>query len=144
MGNKRGVSEVITNILLILLSVVAVAILWAFLQPIFTKSGAKLEQAEACLSANFEIMQCTAYSDSANVSVKRNAGMANIREIKLIFEKFDGSTSAIVQNNTPAELETRVYSVNLGFDAERVSVAAGIADKDEKISYCNPSQPVDC
>jgi FlaG/FlaF family flagellin (archaellin) len=146
MTNKRGLSDVVTTVLIVLLTIVAIAILWSFLQPMFTKSGAKIQQAEACLSVNLEVTRCTAAD--AGVIVKRNPGVADLKSIKLIFDKGDGTTS--VQNCTasvPQELGSAVCPGSLtaiGFAPTKVSIAAGIADAQGVVTYCNPTQPSAC
>jgi len=140
MSNKKGLSDVVTTVLIVLLTLVAIAILWSFLQPMFTRSGTKIQQAEACLTASLEVSSCTVTS----VTVKRNAGDVNITEIRFIFEKADGSTSVVANSTVPGELGTNLYSNILGLNAKSVSVAAGIADAQGNINYCNPTQPVAC
>lgn len=144
MINKRGLSDVVTTVLIVLLTLVAIAILWSFLQPLFTKSGTKIQQAESCLSVNLEVTSCVVSGTGANVTVKRNAGAANVGEIRLIFGKDDGSTGVVNRSDTPQELETKFYSFDLGFGAKSVAVAPGIADSQGAINYCNPTQPVAC
>jgi hypothetical protein len=141
MTNKKGISDVVTTVLIVLLSIVAIAILWSFLQPMFTKSGAKIQQAEACLSVNLEVTRCVV---DGSVTVKRNPGAANLKEIKLIFENPDGSTSVLNSTNVPDELGSVVYPNTLDFMPKSVAVAAGVADAQGVVGYCNPTQPVVC
>ena len=144
MNNKRGVSEVITTVVIILISIIAIAVLGSFLLPLIAKSGSKVQQAEACLTVSIEVPSCVVAATSANVTVRRNAGTANMEEIRLIFEQETGATKVVSESIVPSELETRIYSEELGFSAKRVSAAAGIADSQGNINYCNPTQPVAC
>jgi hypothetical protein len=149
MSNKKGISDVVTTVLIVLLSLVAVAIVWSFLSPLITKSGTQIAQTQACLSASLEVSGCNL--DTADtiwnysVTVKRNAGTANITSIKLIFGKTDGSTVVKEQPSAPEELGTNLYSgVVVGSNAKEVSVAAGIKDAKGAVGYCTPSQPTIC
>lgn len=142
--NKKALSDVVTTVLIVLLTLVAIGILWSFLQPLFTKSGAKIQQAEACFAVNLEISGCSVSATDANVTVKRNAGSANVKEVRLIFGKADGSTMVVNQSDVPSELETKFYMSSLGFSAKSVAVAPGVADSQGTINYCNPTQPVTC
>ena len=142
MVNKKGLSDVVTTVLIVLLTLVAIGVLWSFLQPLFTKSGSKIQQTEACLSLDLEVVNCRALS--GNVTVKRNPGAANLKEIRLIFEKSDGSTSVVNSTNFPDELGTVIYANTLGFEPKSVAIAAGVADAQGVISYCTPKQPVTC
>lgn len=144
MNDKKGLSDVVTTVLIILISIIAIVVLGSFLLPLVTKSGTNIEQAESCLTASLEVSSCKVTDTSANVTVKRNAGAASIGEIRLIFENPSGETSVVANSTVPEELGTKVYSKNLGFRAKGVSVAAGIADAKGNINYCNPTLSVKC
>ena len=145
MQNKKGLSDVVTTVLIVLLTIVAIAILWSFLQPMFTSSGQKVQTQTACLSLSLEATNCVSNAGGANVTVKRNPGVAALKQVKIVFENPDGSTS-VVTNDTvlPGELETKLYSSALTFKAKSVSVAGGIDDGKGGVVYCNPTQPVGC
>jgi len=145
MQNKKGISDVVTTVLIVLLTIVAIAILWGFLQPLFTKSGTKVQMAEQCLTISLEVPSCVTTDTTASVSVKRSPGAANLKEVKVILSKPDGSTVVSTQTEFPDELETKLYSdIDVGDKATKVSVAAGIADAQGVVSYCSPTQPVNC
>lgn len=144
MSNKKGISDVITTVLIVLLSLVAIAIVWSFISPLITKSGQQVAQTQACLSASLEVTDCKLSGTMYNVTVHRNAGAADVKEIKLIFAKSDGTSQAINQSsNLPGELETKLYQVPFS-NASNVAVAAGIADAKGNVGYCTPSQPTNC
>jgi hypothetical protein len=147
MNNKKGISDVVTTVLIVLLSLVAVAIVWSFLSPLITKSGTQISQTQACLNANLEVTNCKLDSVTTyNVTVHRSAGTAEVTgmTLKLIFAKADGTSNSSIAYPAPEELETALYPVTVGFDAENVAVAAGIPDAKGDINYCTPSQPVAC
>lgn len=141
MQNKKGLSEVVTNVLMIALVVIAVAAIAYFIIPMVTKSGEKVQQAGACLSVNMEVTSCAV---DGTVAVKRGAGEGDIEEMKLIFERADGSTQVVTDSDVPEQLGTSVYTNELDFKPAKVSVAAGIADSKGAIGYCTPTQPVAC
>ena len=145
MENKKGLSDVVTTVLIVLLTIVAIAILWGFLQPMFTKSGAKVQQAEACLSMNLEVVRCTFNATNTLVTVRRGAGAANLKEVKLVLESsVDGSTNVITSTTVPTELGSVIYPApKLGYNKSAV-VAAGLADEQGDVNYCTPTQPVTC
>ena len=65
---KRGMSEVVTTVLIILIVIAAVAIIWAAIRPAIQSAG---EQVTAdCFTTSFEVVSCTGNI----VTVKRNAG----------------------------------------------------------------------
>ena len=59
MNSKRGLSDVVTTVLIILLAVAAVSALWIIVKPLIDKSGATLSNNELCLKNNVEIKACT-------------------------------------------------------------------------------------
>ncbi len=146
MHNKKGLSEVVTNVLIILLVVVAVGLLWGFLSPLFTKGGDKITQAESCINLEVSPIKCAIMGNSTNITVKRNEAKADIKELKVIFELADGSTTSVAQTtNLPAELETKVYTnVSVGAVAKKFSIAVGLANADGTVSYCKESARQDC
>jgi len=148
MNNKKGISDVVTTVLIVLLSLVAIAVVWSFLSPLITRSGTQIAQTEACLSASLEVSTCklniAGTTWSYNVTVKRNAGTADVTSIKLIFGKADDSATPFEQTSAPDELEVKAYSLNVGFNARDVAVAAGIKDAKGVVGYCTPSQPINC
>jgi 5,10-methylene-tetrahydrofolate dehydrogenase/methenyl tetrahydrofolate cyclohydrolase len=70
MMNKKGVSAVIANVLIILLVVAAVAILGAIIKPTIEGAKDEIESSTACQQLNMEILSCT----SAEAVVYRGAG----------------------------------------------------------------------
>ncbi len=148
MTNKRGLSDVVTTVLIVLLTIVAIAILWSFLQPMFTSSGQKVQTQQQCLALSLEVTACQSTATVSNATIKRNPGVASLKELRLVFENADGSTKVVPITDAayvPAELETKLVPAgNLGFDAVKVSVAGGIDDGKGSVSYCNPTQPVSC
>lgn len=148
MKNKKGISDVVTTVLIVLLAVGAVAILGYFLLPMLTKSGGKITQAEACMSVSLEVTNCSATTTA--LTVERNAGAGSLKIIKFIFENPSGEK--VVRNSTivPDELGSKVYIapydpiIPAGFVLKKVSVAAGMADETGVLFYCNPIQAVSC
>jgi hypothetical protein len=143
--NKKGLSDVVTNVLIILLVVVAIGILWYFVSPLITKSGEKIQQGQQCLNLNLDAVICKVSGVDAIVNVKRGAGEANLKEVKLIFEKEDGSSESRTEIEVPGELETKVYNeLTLSSNPKRVSVAGGVANEKGDVSYCAESAKVEC
>jgi len=111
MQNKRGISEVVTTILVLLLVLAAIVIIWTFVRPAIEK-GAKGISASECLTLNLEPVSC-AYVKATNVStvqVRRNAGQANLAEISFVFKLANGDEVVRDSNATHNELETKTYS----------------------------------
>ena len=144
MVNKKGLSDVVTTVLIVLLTIVAIAMLWSYLSPLITGTGTRINLAQSCLSANLEIVQCSAADGSATIKRNPGQGTANVGRIKLIYEKPDGSTVVNETSNVPAELGTVNYPNMAGFIPKSVGVAAGIVDSQGAVTYCNALPQVNC
>lgn len=111
ISEKRGQSEVITTVLIILLVLAAVFIVYVAVRNMIQRGT---EQAS---TAPLDVSLTTSSTDLSqslvNISVSRSAGEGNISSIKIIFR--NATTTWTYENITslPGELETRVYSINL-------------------------------
>ena len=101
INTKRGLSDIITNVLIILLVLVAVGIIWAFVRPAIQGGAQQVAGASDCLAVNVVPTACsntvtgaTTGADLWNVTVSMGTGStANIEELKFIFRD---STGAVV------------------------------------------------
>src|SRR3989338_10258918 len=94
---KKGVSEVVTTVLIVVVSIAAVAILWVALRPTITGAGDDLSA--TCLKMDVEPVSCVNTSATDYVLVaKRNAGEANVNMVKYILE--DANSGRTVFDNS--------------------------------------------
>ncbi|MFH1710763.1 MAG: NosD domain-containing protein [Nanoarchaeota archaeon] len=115
---KRGQSEVITTVLIILLVLAAVFIVYVAVRNM-VQSGT--EQATGS-SSKFDVVlttqkACFVSGVMNDIPVSRKAGAGDISEIRIIFKDADGGQvcdkSYTDVNDIPGELETVTYSVDL-------------------------------
>ena len=95
--NKKALSDVITNVLIILLVIVAVGIIAAFVMPLLRNTGTQVTEGTSCLSANVEVANCVNYLNATggnytNITLKRGAGAYGIDAVRFVVEKNDGTT----------------------------------------------------
>ena len=129
-NNKKGVSEVVANVLIVLLVIVGVAVIWSVVKPTIDKSAKGIETGTACTGVSLEVVSC-AQGDTTNdwdVVVKRNTGAGELTGLKLIFEDATEATSVVDAGAITGfdELETQTFS-NLDdgtIVATKVNVAA--------------------
>ena len=100
--NKKGLSDVITNVLIILLVIVAIGIIAAFVMPLLRNTGNQVTEGTDCLSVNVAVASCVWNSSitagSANntlITLSRGAGSYNVGAVKYIIEKSDGTTAVV-------------------------------------------------
>ena len=74
--NKKGVSAVVANVLIVLLVVAAVSILWAVIKPTLEGAGEDIAGSTTCSQVNMEITNCEVIDDGDNsdITVFRKAG----------------------------------------------------------------------
>ena len=145
-GDKRGISDIVTTVLLILLAIAAVGIIWVVIQN-FINTGTKgVGSAADCLQNNFEVVSAvnvsTSSSSNVNVTVKRVAGSTTIDKI-LFYYNTGTQTSKLASEmlTAPAIGESNRTAVNIGASGnmlkqgDSIQVAAVIAG-----TTCNPSE----
>ncbi len=115
--NKRGLSNVITTVLIILLVLAAVIIIWVFLRPVLFNVGGQVES--GLLTSNFEIKKDAVYLNETkkevNLTIKRNPGVANnVTSVLIILEDTQKNQKTFRFNYTAEikELETKKISVD--------------------------------
>ena len=143
---KRGISGVITSVLIILLVLASVAIIWVFLGPAITKSVGQV--VPDCLTLNLEPVSCVYDSlDAPIVQVKRNAGAGSIKELVFVFTFSDGDTQLLNSSNVLNELETKTYELaplGLGATPVSVKVSSKIALESGDDKICDAGNEVNC
>ncbi|MBI3334827.1 hypothetical protein HYZ97_05045 [Candidatus Pacearchaeota archaeon] len=97
MHSKRGLSDVVTTVLIILLVVAAVASIWVFIQPTLKSAGSGIQRGQVCLTSSVEPLSCklsNATTSTYNVAYRRttdNALVKNVSSMKITLELSDGT-----------------------------------------------------
>ncbi len=89
MLSKKGVSEVVANVLIVLLVIVGIAVIWSVVKPTIDKGAAGV-QAD-CFTIGVEPVSCDVSGTMANVTIKRNPGAGTFETIEILFS--DGTDS---------------------------------------------------
>ena len=121
INNKRGLSDVVTTVLIILLAIAAVVIVWSFVAPTLRGAGEKLNI--SCIQTDLEITNClynpaipaTATTDSVahsvDITYQLKAKEGDLTGVKISIS--DGSTSKVIDGIAPEEVletETETFS----------------------------------
>lgn len=143
---KRGLSDIITNVLIILLVLVAVGIIWGFIRPLISNSASSIQGADVCFSVSVSPTVCRPDGTKPNfwnVTLSRSSGAGSISAVKLIFKNTASGTSRIVDVTTyPNEFETSLANVNLtGFTPNNVD-AAVVVSVNGQTKTCEASSSV--
>ena len=113
MFNKKGVSAVVANVLIILLVVVGVALIWAAVRPSIEK-GAEGIQSD-CLTTSLAVTKCTVGASGTippgRIVVTRNAGGVedDVTKIRVIHRNNAGVDSISDHSTTLGALEGQEF-----------------------------------
>lgn len=96
--NKKGVSEVVANVLIVLLVIVGVAVIWSVVKPTIDKSADQIDT--GCFEVSLEAASCKMNLTGANgggwnLSLKRSTGSGKLTGMKFIFEDASGATQVV-------------------------------------------------
>jgi len=110
MKNKRGLSEVVTTLITILLVMVAIGIVWVVVQNILKSGTEQISLGQ--LTLNLKISQVKTEADGTlNVKVKRNPGAGELIGIKFVIS--DGTNTKVIERETEMKvLEEKTFKFN--------------------------------
>jgi len=125
MKNKKGLSQIVSTLIFLILVLVAVAIIWGIVKTVIKNNAEKVSLDTITLDLTIEsvnIMNDT----GVIVNVERHKGKGDFKGIKFIFD--NGEASEIIQvNYALKELEQRDFIFNLQIlnasELETVSIA---------------------
>jgi len=107
--DKRGVSGVISAILLILLAIAAVIIVWGVIRGMVEKGAEDVDLSS--LMVNMEIEEATYDGTNAYVRIKRGAGAGDVNKIKIVFTNESDATYINITTIGLRELETKGFNI---------------------------------
>ncbi len=147
---KGGLSGIITAVLLILIIIVAIGIIWTFVQPSITNLiGGKGKTGEfskftQCLDIKIKPTTCVTSVNEQKVTIQRGSGKETIDEIKFIFETQDSqiilTDQEAIFGNIPNEFGSSEFIFNQNLEN---IVSLKIATKIEG-NFCEPATEINC
>ena len=105
MRNTKGLSTVVTTLIIILLVFVAIGIVWAVVQGIFGKAEDKIDIQSLCMGVTLSVEEatCTGTPLTCSVQVKQFGGEA-INGVKIVFSNAAGSGTGIDDTTTAGQI----------------------------------------
>ncbi len=147
INNKKGLSAIVTTLLVILLVLVAVGIVWGVVSNIFQGGEETAELSEMCLYTDVRVTAATctpAPAGICSISLDRT-GITDdaLGGAKLVFENSTGTRSSVV--DFPGDIEKLVGSTNLTLNsgianATKVEVTPYFIDASGNDDIC-PGSP---
>jgi len=146
MFSKRGLSNIVATVLIVLLVLAAVVLVWNVIKPAIESTGESIDIRSECLLIDLKPTKCVNNSQtSADVKVQLLQGSPN--KITAILEFTDGS-SATNTGSPPSQLATTVINVPFSPSTKVIttaSVAAIITDSEGNDQICDEiTTKVDC
>ena len=141
--NKRGVSEIITTVVLVALALVAIGVVWVVVSNILERGRGDISSSSECLKVNLKIESANCNDPTTcSVTLSRGAGGDELGGVKLIFS--DDTNSKVV--DVPGNIEV-LSTVTLTKDsgiqsANKVEIAPYFL-KGEEEKLCQKSAPFD-
>ena len=159
--NKRGLSDVVTTTLIILLVVVGIAAIWAFVSPSIRGTGTQFTKTQTCISNQIDVMTCkpgTAAAGNWNkdAAIRRSLvdGNAVLQDVKVDITNI--ATSVVLSSSAVSVAANSVAQGGLvtitSADTANPAPGAGIAQATVTSNYKLPdnslitcrSAPVTC
>ena len=127
--NKKGLSTVVTTLIIILLVFVAIGIVWVVVKNIITNSAEQISLGG--LTINLEIKDVKINLDTIEINVKRNPGEGELSGIKFLVS--DGVGTQVFEEETNMqELGERRFTLNYAGLVKEVSIAPILKSKSGK------------
>ncbi len=145
---KRGLSDIITNVLIILLVLVAIGIIWAFVRPAIQGGAQQISGANDCLTTTVTPVGCVfnGTQNNATVVFQRGTGSGDVRAIRLILSDNSGASTSTDETTIPATFATGSRVINItAFNPTRFDTAFEILTSDGQTRTCElTGSPVSC
>lgn len=84
MKNKRGLSDVVTTVVIIALALVAITVVWVVVQNLISSNTDSINLQRDCLDINLDFQLVSNTSSNYTISVKRTFGSVAIGGIRII------------------------------------------------------------
>ncbi len=108
--NKRGLSSVVTTVLIILLSIVAILIIWGFAKGFIFDSSSSISSGEFTSRLEIPGKNVIVNETEINLNLERKSGGPEITKFKFVFTDDNKEIKVIEQESELNELENKKFS----------------------------------
>ena len=119
--NKRGLSDVVTTVIIIALALVAVAVVWVVVQNLISSNSSQIQSSENFLKLKMNIESVQNNSGKLFVLVKRDVGDGNFNAMKFVVIYQNQSSESFVQSASIDQLGLKGFLLNTSGSIEAVS-----------------------
>lgn len=125
MRNNKGLSAIVATLIIILLTLVAIGIIWVVIKNVIQGGAESVDLNTKCLAINLQANSVTeSPAGTYDVTLKRNAGGEAFGGIKV--SVFNGIVSSGIKDfGTLTELQTRTASIDTNTGTGITAVTGG-------------------
>ena len=138
---KRGLSAVITTLIIILLVLVAVGIIWVVVRNLLQEGAEQIDISAKCLAVDMTAVSVTAVTNETgnySVTLKRSAGGEAIGGLKLTLFNSTDNSGVMDFGTAPDELETKTQKIAAGVtNANKLEYTAYFVDSSGNEQLCS-------
>lgn len=136
MKYKKGLSDVVTTVVIIALALVAITVVWMVVQGLISSNSDTIDLQQKCLQVGIEV-SATNTSNDWIISVKRISGSAELDSIRVYaYNDSTSSTKTINGNIKVGEMKSADKITMTG--VKRVAAVASFKDEQGNIFDCSP------
>ena len=134
LNNKKGISTIVTVIILVALVLVVIGIFWSTAIGVVEKQTENVDLAQKCLGINFKITDVTCDTTTCDVSLERSLGSSGDPVDGISISVSDGTTEAT--GSTGDISISRTVSITTGITATEASARTFFNDSAGDPQYC--------
>ena len=149
--NKKGLSEIVVTLILVLLAIVAVGVVWIVVNNVLKGGEGKINLASSCSDVNVEPTVATNSSDAIySITMTRSASGDEIAGVKAIIRNATGSWVHTEVGNI-APLATKTITITMDSltqsgvvtNANKVEITPYFTDASGKEQLCSVVYPLE-
>lgn len=119
--SKKGLSDVVTTVIIIALSLVAVAVVWVVVQNLISSNTGEIQSSENFLRLKLNIESVSNNSGKLFVLVKRDVGQGNFNAMKFVVVYKNKSSESFIKTGSVDELGVKGFLLNNSGDVGSVA-----------------------
>ncbi len=133
MESKRGLSDVISTVLIVLLALAAIAIVWGFIQPALRSGGTSLDYRQKCFDAEVKPTFCNSTAGTGTVRYLKG----DAKQIAASVVHSDGST-VLLNKSAGSVLSTTQFDFSGSIrSGDKIRAAAMVVDNEGTLRPCD-------
>lgn len=137
MNTKKGLSDVVTTVIIIALSLVAIAVVWVVVQGLITSNTDSTKTQSACLNNDFvvESISTNPTTNAVNVVVKRTRGEDVFDGVRVNVYNATSSVASDIVGNLGTGSQKSASTITI-ISPTKVAIAAYTVLNNQS-TYCN-------